>query len=204
MRLNIPKLMYKAIVNVAHKLGAYEERVDRYFNVFKQYISSSGVALDLGCGPGTFSRLLAKDGHFVIALDIDCEVLKQIPTESNIARICADAQNLPLRNNSIDYALSISLIEHLPNPEEHLLEVYRVLKKGGLFVVQLPNLQYFIEPHTKWPLLFMFPRRIQHLILQSLNYAYVNMYVTIKYFLELTYKTGFILQKSSKYIIMNY
>ena len=58
---------------------------------------------------------------------------------------------------------SLSLMEHLEDPEKHVRELYRILKPNGTVVLQLPNLQYIFEPHSKWPLLCLFPKSFQTL-----------------------------------------
>jgi SAM-dependent methyltransferase len=95
-------------------------------------------------------------------------------------------------------AFSLSLIEHLQRPEDHVKELHRVLRKGGRLILQLPNLQYFFEPHTKWPLLWFMPKTIQRIIFEKLKYAYVNMNVTVKYALNLLITEGFSLESGRK------
>jgi ubiquinone/menaquinone biosynthesis C-methylase UbiE len=53
--------------------------------------------------------------------------------------VCADAEELPFRNNEFDVVTSVEVIEHLPNIDKHLIEVKRVLKKGGLYMIKTPN-----------------------------------------------------------------
>jgi hypothetical protein len=77
-------------------------------------------------------------------------------------------------------------------------ELYRVLKQGGAAIIQLPNLQYLFEPHTKWPLLGFMPKRIQSRILRMMDYLYINFDVTIKNALLMLQKSGFKLEKTVK------
>lgn len=65
-------------------------------------------------------------------------------------------------------------------------------------MLQLPNPQYFFEPHTKIPLLFLLPKRIQKMVFRKLEYAYVNMDLTVKCALKLLLRAGFTLRKSVK------
>ncbi len=95
------------------------------------------------------------------------------------------------------------MIEHLQRPEENIKEVHRVLKKEGILIVQLPNLQYLFEPHSKWPLLFLFPEKIQLTIFESLNYSYVNMKVSIKKVLKLLQQREFRIIKIKKIYHLN-
>ena len=51
-----------------------------------------------------------------------------------------DAQNLvDYSNGFFDVVLSCHVLEHLPNPEKAVSEAVRVLKKGGYFIVGIPN-----------------------------------------------------------------
>jgi len=45
------------------KLGAYEERTNKYIDAFKNYIENTGTILDAGCSPGKFARKLEKKKH---------------------------------------------------------------------------------------------------------------------------------------------
>jgi SAM-dependent methyltransferase len=183
-KISTPKFVYASIVYLLRKIRVYEERADKYTVSFRKFIDGKGYILDVGCGSGVFSKKFTVNGNSVIALDIQKKFLKEI-NEEGIYKVCADAHNLPFRESSMDYILSFSLIEHLQKPGEHIKEVHRVLKKKGKLITQVPNLQYLFEPHSKWPLLFLFPEKIQVVIFNSLNYPYVNMKVSVKKVLQL-------------------
>jgi ubiquinone/menaquinone biosynthesis C-methylase UbiE len=181
---NIPRLIYRIGVWIASRLGLYAERAEKYFNRFKDHVKNGITVLDTGCGSGAFSKLLSKQDCCVVSLDVSSHVLKSVPEVQNIHKICGDAQNLPLRDSSVDVVIAISLLEHLSRPYSAMREIRRVLKTGGFFVVQLPNLQYFIEPHTKFPLLFLLPASLKRVISEQLDY-YINFHMTVKGVLRL-------------------
>jgi SAM-dependent methyltransferase len=93
---------------------------------------------------------------------------------------------------------SLSLLEHLGNPAKCVQELYRILRQGGVAIIQIPNLQYLFEPHTKLPLLGFMPQRVQSRILRMMNYAYINFDVTVKNTLLMLQKSGFELEKTMK------
>jgi SAM-dependent methyltransferase len=93
---------------------------------------------------------------------------------------------------------SLSLLEHLENPAKCVQELYRVLRQGGVAIIQLPNLQYLFEPHTKLPLLGLMPKWVQSRILRMMNYAYINFDVTVKNSLLMLQKSGFELREIVK------
>ena len=51
------------------------------------------------------------------------------------------------------------VIEHVEDVEKYLQEIYRVLKKGGIAYMGLPNRMFPMEPHTKIPLITYLPHR---------------------------------------------
>ncbi len=195
--MNVFELIYRLATSLLRRLRVYEERTDRYLSVFEEYIYATGVILDAGCGSGVFSRSLIGGGRLVIGLDIDFEALGKLG-RSSVERVCADAHHLPLRDCSVDFVLSLSLLEHLKYPEKCVEELYRVLKNGGRVVIQIPNLQYVFEPHTKWPLLYLLPKAFQSQVFSRLGYSYVNMNVTFKFVLWIIQKTGFRIKKVVK------
>ncbi len=179
------------------KFGVYEKRQDEYLKYFKPYIRREDIVVDLGCGPDAFSKALTGEGRLVVALDIQERLLREIE-DVGLERILGDAHVLPFRENSVDCILSLSLMEHLQKPSKHLEELRRVLKTGGRAIIQLPNLQYLFEPHSKWPLLCFMPEGLQSKVFKAINYPYVNMKVTIKYALTLLYETGFRIHRVMK------
>lgn len=94
--------------------------------------------LDLGCGIGRLSVILARQGIFVTGVDIAANMLERARKHKNIEYITNDGRNLPLNDSSHDAAFSVGLMQHIPNDavRYYLMEVLRVLKPGGVFVCQ--------------------------------------------------------------------
>jgi SAM-dependent methyltransferase len=109
-------------------------------------------ALDLGCGPGFFSILLAELGCAVQACDGSEEMLSQARRN---ARACgcygeislgrADAQDLPFADASFDLVVSRNLTWTLPRPEQAFDEWLRVLRPGGRLVIFDANWYRYLD-----------------------------------------------------------
>jgi ubiquinone/menaquinone biosynthesis C-methylase UbiE len=98
--------------------------------------------LDLGCGPGLYTELFAKKGHSVTGIDISKTSIEyaQKSAEDNklgITYINANYLNIDLNAETYDLVVLIytDLGVLIPEAREKLLSlIYRVLKKGGMFI----------------------------------------------------------------------
>lgn len=52
-----------------------------------------------------------------------------------------EVDTFPVEDNSVDFAVSLAVIEHLRDPENFISEVYRCLKPGGVVYLSTPNFQ---------------------------------------------------------------
>ena len=59
--------------------------------------------------------------------------------ESPIADVKADICNLPFQENSFDVVFCNHVLEHIPNDTKAIQELYRVMKKGGFGIFQIPQ-----------------------------------------------------------------
>ena len=106
------------------------------------YPIPAGLGLDLGCGDGMLTRIvLEHTGHRdLVGIDID-------PLETAVAqhtgiykRIHTVAGNtIPEEDNTFEFVLSNSVLEHIADIGEVLAEVARVLKPAGQFLFTVPS-----------------------------------------------------------------
>jgi SAM-dependent methyltransferase len=57
----------------------------------------------------------------------------------NIGFLRADAQQLPLRDETVDAAVSLAVLQLIPDPAATLAEIARVLRPGGRMAVMVPT-----------------------------------------------------------------
>ena len=96
--------------------------------------------LEIGSGGGHLSNHIQKNGNLIVSIDIS-DVALHIGKNNypNLNLLQMDAENLGFLNNYFDFVISIELIEHLPNLQNHVREVRRVLKDGGFYLFKTPN-----------------------------------------------------------------
>lgn len=97
--------------------------------------------LELGAGGGFLGRQLQELGFTNLTLtDFTATTLAELRARVPGATVVeADASALPFAADSFEVAVSSDLIEHLDAVDEHLSEVARVLRPGGLYLLKTPN-----------------------------------------------------------------
>lgn len=97
--------------------------------------------LELGAGGGFFAAELDRRGFRDLTLsDFTATTLAALRERMPTARlVCADAARLPFRDAAFDIIISTDVIEHIPEAEEHIADVARVLATNGLYLVKTPN-----------------------------------------------------------------
>ena len=99
--------------------------------------------LEVGAGTGRDGIFMASQGASVVSLDYSMPSLgmirSQIPDGAAVDLCCGDAFSLPFGDETFDLVFHQGLLEHFRNPEEMLAEHYRVLKRGGHILVDVPQ-----------------------------------------------------------------
>jgi 2-polyprenyl-3-methyl-5-hydroxy-6-metoxy-1,4-benzoquinol methylase len=105
--------------------------------------------LDFGCGNGYIGHFFS-GGNSVSYADVKN---KMAFCHNNFIKI---TNNFVQTKQKFDIIISNHVIEHVPNQEEHLNEIFRLLKKGGVCYLAFPNHIFPLENHTKIPLIHYF------------------------------------------------
>ena len=143
----------KNIWHADKKSNFYYKEYIRYDAILKRIPKGTQNVLDLGCGDGFLSYRMAEQGYQVTSMDLSLNRLKRFKEQAdrlNIKQIEGDISKVDLPSESFDLIVCSEVIEHLPNYKEVLTEVWRLLKKGGHFIVTVPNnqrLKIFTCPH---------------------------------------------------------
>ena len=118
-----------------------EER-DRLSAAEIAQLTGSGIFLDIACGDGCLTVPAAEYGVQIIAGDISNAMLGILQGKAahngisleNVTLCRMNALDLPLGNETVDVAVANSVLHLISNPQKVISEIYRVLKKGGVFV----------------------------------------------------------------------
>ncbi len=120
-------------------------------------IPQGGIALDVGCGPGSVTASLAHAaGPEGLALGVDISepmLARAVRAQAGpqVGFLRANAQQLPLRDQSVDAVVSIAVLQLIPDPTAALSEIARVLRPGGGLAVMVPIVRGAPELWRKLP-----------------------------------------------------
>ncbi len=113
----------------------------RWLTEIRKYLPSgrSLKILDVGCGAGFFSILLAKEGHQMTGTDltpsmIDASRILAQQEGVSCEFIVMDAEKLSFADETFDVVISRNLTWTLPHVEQAYAEWQRVLKPGGILL----------------------------------------------------------------------
>lgn len=107
---------------------------------FTQQMVSGKVVLDVGCGTGAGTDLLAHYAKGVIGIDLSLSAVRFARNRYQRPRfVVMDAHELKFPNASFDFIHSSENFEHLEDQAMHLQELRRVLKPGGICFIATPN-----------------------------------------------------------------
>jgi SAM-dependent methyltransferase len=122
------------------------------------FYPAGSTVLEVGCGIGAQTRILAAQNPYVhfTCIDINKQSLHRASEEiarlrlNNVHFQQADIFNLPFLTNSFDHIFCCFVLEHLPNPHTALQYLRKVLKQGGtLTVIEGDHGSFFSSPETE-------------------------------------------------------
>jgi malonyl-CoA O-methyltransferase len=158
------------------------------------------VILDVGCGTGFTTRLLEQRFKKtpIVAVDLSYKMLLQTKQQkkwlSKQKYVCANAQQLPFADHSIDFIFSNLLLHWCNDLTQTIQELQRVLKPDGLLLFStfgpdtfkelraswaqvdaMPHVHDFIDMHHIGDLLLRAPFKNPVMDVENLTLTYTNL-----------------------------
>lgn len=148
------------------------ERLARHESLLRRRFTA-GRALIVGSGAGGLAVCLHALGNEVHGIEPD-------PTALEIARsrmafvggekahlLRSVAEGLPYRTDTFDFVFCYTVLEHVRDVHASLREMVRVLKPGGVFLLNTPEYRFPFEMHYKVPVLLKpLPRILSAVLLK--------------------------------------
>jgi MPBQ/MSBQ methyltransferase len=154
-----------------------------------EHLPQGTTVLDVGCGIGGSSRILARDyGFAVTGITISPQQVKRAqeltPPDLDVTFVVGDAMALPFSDASFDVVWSIEAGPHMPDKAIFARELLRVLKPGGVLVVADWN-----QRDARQKPLNVWERPVMRQLLDQWSHP---AFASIEEFAELLQETGFV------------
>jgi ubiquinone/menaquinone biosynthesis C-methylase UbiE len=129
-----------------------EEIFQSYFSIFPwDDLPREAVGIDIGCGSGRWSAMVAPRVGKLHLLDASSEALvvaeQNLAGQRNVSFHLASVDEIPLLDGSLDFAFSLGVLHHVPDTMAAIRSVATKLKTGAPFLIYL---YYALENRPWW------------------------------------------------------
>lgn len=130
----------------------YEKWADYTEKIFEKNNIKPNLVLDLGCGTGSITNILAKRGYDMIGVDVSCDMLnvareKMINEGQDVLYLNQDIRNFELYGTVDAVLCTLDVLNYITDENELkkiFLLVKNYLNKGGIFIFDV-NTRYKLE-----------------------------------------------------------
>lgn len=127
-----------AALAATYDRGANKACIAAYEDLVSRALASARHVLELGAGARPASEVL--HGAKKTWTDLSPEMLLAGRARGAMGNaLVADGQRLPFPDAAFDAAVSINVLEHVPDPKKFIAEAARVLRPGATIVLVTPN-----------------------------------------------------------------
>jgi demethylmenaquinone methyltransferase/2-methoxy-6-polyprenyl-1,4-benzoquinol methylase len=115
-------------------------RLDQMLKVLG--LPHAGVLLDAGGGTGRVAKALRPYIDWIVVADVSSAMLAEA-RHKDLPAVSTQTEYLPFPDSTFDRVLMVDALHHVLNQAETVRELYRVLKVGGMLVIEEPDLRTF-------------------------------------------------------------
>lgn len=165
-------------------------------NLINSQQSKKGKILDIGAGTGDFLLTAKNDGWETIGLE-PSDRAKNIAKQKGISFV---EEISTLQNHSLDVITMWHVLEHVPNLEEQIQELKRLLKPTGTLIIAVPNYKSFDAKHyeTFWAA-YDVPIHFWHFSKKSIQVLFERVDMKLEKILPMKFDSFYVSLLSEKY-----
>jgi 2-polyprenyl-3-methyl-5-hydroxy-6-metoxy-1,4-benzoquinol methylase len=107
------------------------------YNIIKKFFSVPGKVLEIGCSTGILLSIFAENSWQV--LGVEPSKSAEIARSKGIKVLKSTFEKVELPKDHFDLVILNHTLEHLDNPVSVMRKINKILKKGGIVFVDVPN-----------------------------------------------------------------
>ncbi len=165
-------------------------------NLINELSPTKGKLLDIGAGTGDFLLTAKNNGWETVGTE-PSEKAKTIASEKGVSIIEATSS---LENNSLDIITMWHVLEHVPDLENQIKELKRLLKPNGTLLVAVPNFKSYDAKHYgKFWAAYDVPIHFWHFSKTAIKLLFEKENMTLQKVLPMKFDAFYVSLLSEKY-----
>lgn len=122
------------------RAGALDERIfDERLRVIRAYVPEGASVLEVGAASGEFLHVLEILGYDVTGVELSARAAKHAERLYNIPVRIGTLKDAVYDDEQFDAVVLYHVLEHLEDPLSELREIHRILKPGGIILIEVPH-----------------------------------------------------------------
>ena len=115
--------------------------VGEYFDIINdRIITKNTYAIDIGCGSGRWTKVMAAGAGFIEAVDPSNAIFaadRLLKNIDNVRLTKASINTLPFDDETFDFGMSVGVLHHIPDTQQAMIDCVKKVKQGGYFYTYL-------------------------------------------------------------------
>lgn len=121
-----------------------ESDFETYITLISRYVEKAHNLLEIGCGSGVSTNLIAKSFSHLSCYGVDLSIIainyaRRTFQRPNLIYSIQDVKNLGFKDESFSIVCSYDCVEHIPDLQVALKEQMRVVEPGGYLIIKCPH-----------------------------------------------------------------
>lgn len=158
--------------------------------------NSKGKLLDIGCGTGDFLVEAKNQGWSILGFEPNSDA-KQLAANKGVS-FTEDIFALP--ENTFDAVTMWHVLEHVPNLEEYIANLKRIVKPNGTIIIAVPNYKsYDAKYYNRFWAAYDVPRHLWHFSKTSIKRLFSDVEMELKKVKPMWFDSFYVSLLSEKY-----
>jgi 2-polyprenyl-3-methyl-5-hydroxy-6-metoxy-1,4-benzoquinol methylase len=158
--------------------------------------SQKGKILDIGAGVGDFLLTAKNDGWEIIGTE-PSEKARNIASQKGISFVSSIAE---IESHSLDVITLWHVLEHVPNLQEQIAELKRLIKPNGTIIIAVPNFKSFdANYYGKFWAAYDVPIHLWHFSKTAIQKLFAQQQLDVKEVLPMKFDSFYVSLLSEKY-----